>query len=247
MDWTLVIDSPGWKRTGHRVVIFKDKMWLLGGEVSQNSIKNDVWNSADGKNWTQVTASAPWQIRCYHTAVVYNNRIWIMGGRSGVTCYGDAWYSADGINWTEATASAGWAARACHTSVVYDNKIWVLGGGNAGGDRFSDVWYYQEATEINEEILPDLLTSTAFTVSSSNHSSSIRITYTLSTPALTKLSVYNGMGRKTYVLPEERQQAGKYEISWNSRNDEIANVPAGIYFVRLTVDDYRLVEKVVVK
>jgi len=50
--WTRVTPNAGWRpRTGHAVVVFNDKIWVLGGKYvdSKNHIQdpmNDVWYSA---------------------------------------------------------------------------------------------------------------------------------------------------------------------------------------------------------
>ena len=40
-------------------VVFKDKMWIVGGDVNQGHYHFDVWNSADGKTWTYVNKGKP--------------------------------------------------------------------------------------------------------------------------------------------------------------------------------------------
>lgn len=35
-------------------VVYKDKMWIIGGDCNQKHYQNDVWNSEDGKTWTYV-------------------------------------------------------------------------------------------------------------------------------------------------------------------------------------------------
>ena len=48
---------------------------MLGGTGDyyfgdEKSLKNDIWSSADGKEWRRETAAAPWSPRAYHAAVV---------------------------------------------------------------------------------------------------------------------------------------------------------------------------------
>src|SRR5947209_18009183 len=35
-------------------VVFKDRTWIVGGDVNQGHYHLDVWNSVDGKNWVHV-------------------------------------------------------------------------------------------------------------------------------------------------------------------------------------------------
>ena len=89
-------------------------MWILGGTENyyfgdDKSLKNDVWSSADGKEWTQETANAPWSPRAYHAAVVHDGKIWVLGGGNYVPKYqalNDVWCSADGVHWEQVTDHA---------------------------------------------------------------------------------------------------------------------------------------------
>ena len=114
--------------------------YILGGSNGTN-LKNDVWRSADGINWTQMTAAAQWPVRYEATAVGLGNKIYIMGGQSATagTNYNDVWSSADGgATWMQATAHAPWSTRNQLSSVAYNGAIWILGGDNNSSD--SDVW-----------------------------------------------------------------------------------------------------------
>ena len=122
-------------RERHTSVVFKNKMWVLGG--FDGSYKRDVWSSVDGNNWTEVTASAGWTARRNHTSVVFENKIWVLGGLDG-NHKKDVWSSLDGSSWTQATDDAGWEGRNGHSSVVFKNKIWVIGG--LGLFYNNDVW-----------------------------------------------------------------------------------------------------------
>ena len=70
---------------------------------------NDVWATADGVSWTQVTPAAGWAPRAYHVSVIVNNGSDIIvagGGHCNATfvislClsyqfYNDVWSSPDG-------------------------------------------------------------------------------------------------------------------------------------------------------
>ena len=65
-------------------VVYKDKMWIVGGDANQGHIHNDVWNSADGKRWDYVNKNhdVPWGPRVLHYTLVFNDRIWVIGGQT---------------------------------------------------------------------------------------------------------------------------------------------------------------------
>lgn len=137
-DWKQVVSKAAWSaRRGHGVVVFKDRLWILGGALSSgrrdktpDKFLNDVWASADGVNWTQVTANALWNAKDGHTSLVFDDKIWVLGGKR------DVWSSADGKSWTQVTEKAEWSERIGNGGVVFDGKMWIF-----GGREMNDVWY----------------------------------------------------------------------------------------------------------
>ncbi|MCX5752004.1 MAG: hypothetical protein NT099_10180 [Candidatus Saganbacteria bacterium] len=126
-------------RISHSSVVFDSKLWIIGG-CGTGGMKNDVWSSSDGVDWTRSTAAALFQARVYHSSVTFDNKIWVIGGFTSDGYKNDVWYSSDGISWTCATAEAGFSGRRGQSSVVLDNKIWVIGGYDSTGYK-NDVWY----------------------------------------------------------------------------------------------------------
>lgn len=152
--WELATEKAGWTpRIAAGATVFNDRMWILGGTENyyfgdDSSLRNDVWSSADGKEWKQETAKAPWSPRAYHASVTHAGRLWVLGGGNYVPKYhavNDVWSSADGATWEQATASAPWSPRLWFSSVVYRNRIWVLGGwSNQPSRNWGDVWYSKD-------------------------------------------------------------------------------------------------------
>jgi hypothetical protein len=149
--WKRVTEHAGWSpRLAAAVVEFKGRMWILGGTEDyyfgdERSLKNDVWSSADGKNWRCVTANAGWAPRAYHQAVVHGGRIWVFGGGNYVPVYkafNDVWCSEDGEHWTQVTDTAPWMPRLWFSAAVYRGRMWVLGGWSKVPEtNLGDVWY----------------------------------------------------------------------------------------------------------
>lgn len=156
-DWKLATPKAEWSpRLAAGAVVFKDRMWILGGSENYyfgdaNSLKNDVWSSADGKTWKLVTAAAPWSPRAYLQAVVHNGRIWVIAGGNYVPEYhakNDVWSSADGEHWELATDRAPFSPRLWHSAAVYRDHLWVIGGWSNGPSRnWGDVWYSQDGKD----------------------------------------------------------------------------------------------------
>ncbi len=151
VTWEQATADAGWSpRIASALIEFQGKMWLLGGTENyyfgdENSIQNDVWSSADGKQWTLETSDAGWSPRAYHQAVVLNDRIYVFGGgdyRPNYHAVNDVWSSVDGVHWRQETAAAAWHPRLWFASVVYRDRMWVLGGWSSNPfANWDDVWY----------------------------------------------------------------------------------------------------------
>ena len=146
--WDLVTEHAPWTgRSAAPVVVFHDRMWILGGMTADFVHFNDVWCSEDGMRWEEVASGAPWRRRAMHTSVVFDGKLWVMGGGiyddayplNTVEDYNDVWCSDDGEHWEQVTAAAPWCARRFHRSVVFRGKIWLLAG--FARRNLNDVWY----------------------------------------------------------------------------------------------------------
>ena len=159
-NWEQATDKAGWSpRLAAGAVVFKDRMWVLGGTEDyyfgdKKSLKNDVWSSANGKEWVQATENAGWSPRAYHNAVVHDGKIWVLGGGNYVPEYegrNDVWSSEDGVHWTHVTDKTPWSPRIWFSSVVYRNRIWVLGGWSKEPSKnWGDVWYSKDGKTWHE-------------------------------------------------------------------------------------------------
>lgn len=151
VDWKQDTAAAGWTpRIAAAAAVFQDKMWILGGTENyyfgdEKSLKNDVWHSADGKDWKQATADAGWAPRAYHQAVALNGKIYVFGGGNYVPKYearNDVWSSADGIKWEQVTEAAPWSPRLWFSAAVYRGRMWVVGGwSNNPNKNWGDVWH----------------------------------------------------------------------------------------------------------
>ncbi|MEO0684263.1 MAG: kelch repeat-containing protein, partial [Cyanobacteria bacterium J06649_11] len=167
ITWTLEVErapfNPFNRRAHHKVVVFNDKMWLIGGV---NSFPlNDIWSSSDGVNWTQIDANAPFSARWGHTVTVFDNKLWVISGYRYNPEGADIWHSSDGITWTESTSVAPFSKRDRHTTVVFDNKMWVMGGLDPDPDFdpftyssvfHDDIWYSSDGInwDLDDDYTP---------------------------------------------------------------------------------------------
>ena len=167
-NWTL--EKPGtfgtksfdprsdWEgRHAATYTVFKNRIWIIGGDANQHHYQYDVWNSADGKIWNHVNEDhdVPWGPRAFQYSCVFKNKLWIMGGQTIPHAaeaedrfYGDVWNSSDGLNWTQIVPKEPyWQQRGLIGGrVVFKDRIWVLGGGAywtakvPEPEYFNDVW-----------------------------------------------------------------------------------------------------------
>ena len=146
-------------RDGHRVVLFKNKLWVIGGwdgmvgSGGTETRLNDVWSSDDGIAWTKhdPTGGVIFSQRVGHDVAVYQDKLWVIGGsvQNGVN-ENDVWSSPDGDTWTLVQADAAFSGRVSHRVVPFANELWLTGGGTSLGT--SEVWHSQDGntwTQVN--------------------------------------------------------------------------------------------------
>lgn len=149
VNWRKVGGQMPWKaRQNPKIVVFKDKLFLIGD--------TDVWSSPDGTNWTLETAkmaSNPVFISGY-SAAVFDDKIWLVGINRNGTFQSGVLYSADGKNWREMNAP--WSPRGAVAVWVFGNKLFMTGGKSSyvenGETKFvysNDVWTMSRKTFAN--------------------------------------------------------------------------------------------------
>lgn len=144
IHWNQVTpEEPSWPARGMigGSVVFKDRIWILGGGVydtpanPQRTYYNDVWSSADGVHWEQHTEHAPWTPRQYHEVAAFDGHMWVLEGYDGKGNRKDVWYSADGVHWEELPDTP-WTPRHAASVFVFQDALWMVAGNNF--ER--DVW-----------------------------------------------------------------------------------------------------------
>jgi hypothetical protein len=145
---------PG--RDSASFVTFQDKLWMFGGvnhrddKFGADQWLNDVWNSDDGINWTQVTATAPWAPRSYPRVIVRGDEMYLIGGES----HADIWKTSNGKDWTQLAAEAPWggAGRQGYGALDYDGKFWVMGGFVGDSKNgVNDVWFSEDGVDWTQQ------------------------------------------------------------------------------------------------
>ena len=141
VNWVKEKDSlPFGARSGSKVVLFRDKLFLLN---------NDVWSSADALHWQRVTdALVKGQETFGFTALVFDDKIWLIGCNRDGQFLSNVLYSDNGKDWK--TLNAPWTPRGGIAAAVFKNKIYMTGGKYGGTPnepdfRYSnDVWILEK-------------------------------------------------------------------------------------------------------
>jgi len=152
IDWELITNKAPWgKRRSLPLVVFKDKLWLIGGYQFGVGTKGDIWSTSNGKDWKLVSELGSFGAREGHTITVFNNKLWLIGGVNfdKRKTYDDIWYSDDGLIWKPANIKAPFSVRYDHTIVVFQNKMWLLGGLDFGENVQHDVWNSSDGINWN--------------------------------------------------------------------------------------------------
>ena len=137
INWKKVKENlPFGKRSGSRVVLLNDKLYLLN---------NDVWISSDALTWTKVTDEIVKGEEIFgYAALAYDNHIWLLGCNRNENFSSEVLYSNDGKNWN--AMSAPWLPRGGIAATVYQDKIFMTGGKYGGTPNHpefrydNDVW-----------------------------------------------------------------------------------------------------------
>jgi hypothetical protein len=158
--WTQAAGSAGFSgRYGFESVVFKGRLWVIGGSSTNFDYFNDIWYSQDGVAWTRATENGGFQPRRNHQVVEHRGQLWLIGGETGMTEYAnDVWTSKDGVYWTKVDVKEPFPPLANHQATVFKGQMWIVGGYGAGATGHS-VWSSKDGkvwTEVvHEAAFPD--------------------------------------------------------------------------------------------
>ncbi|RIV42886.1 hypothetical protein [Flagellimonas pelagia] len=126
-NWILETDAPGFMpRAFHQVVVFDNKMLLIGGFRWNGAPSSDIWSSVDGKNWVLEKENAEFPADWGHKILSYNNKLWLITGGQNEFLNQNVWNSNDGVNWSLVTEDIGFMVSLEQEAVVFNDKMWVV-------------------------------------------------------------------------------------------------------------------------
>jgi hypothetical protein len=115
---TLATESNLPKRFFYHPFVFKNKLWIIGGNDGANSFA-DIWNSSDGVKWIKQADNLPFGKRENSQFVFFRDKIYMLNS--------DVWSSGDGLNWTKVADRLANETIFGYAAVVYEDHIWLLG------------------------------------------------------------------------------------------------------------------------
>jgi len=83
VHWTQATAAAPWHpRLWFSSVVYRDRLWVLGGWSNPYKNWGDVWYSADGRRWKQLKSETIWKARHEHSTYVFQDKIWVAGGHA---------------------------------------------------------------------------------------------------------------------------------------------------------------------
>lgn len=136
--WNFIRNNAFPVRRGHSVLVYKNKLWVIGGVDNMGNELNDIWNSSDGINWRRISRWTSIGSIANNSSVVFKDRIYVFVGSGEVNT--KVWSSNDGSIWRLETSNA-FPVRNYTRTIVFNDNLYVVGGWDRDSGSYSnDVW-----------------------------------------------------------------------------------------------------------
>lgn len=141
LQWELVLAQAPWSpRSGARAIVFRDRMYLIGGSVLDGPASNDIWSTADGIGWVRETDRIS-EDESGGTPVVFNDQLWLVGANRSGNFSSAVLTSSDGRTWRP--ESAPWSPRGGVAVWTYDGSLYMTGGKFSTVERGETIFTYR--------------------------------------------------------------------------------------------------------
>ncbi|WP_339715954.1 hypothetical protein [uncultured Kriegella sp.] len=141
-DWKLYASPQFSGRFGHSLVVYDNKIWMIGGASPVDALPElsaEVWYSGNGVNWIQIN-NAPFLPDQTSGAVVFQNRIFVF--EYGLYENREAqrvFSSIDGSNWTLVNNNA-FPSASEGKAIVFNKHIYFIAGRNFDTGISDKIW-----------------------------------------------------------------------------------------------------------
>lgn len=126
LSWALAAEAPWSARVNPEIVIFRDRLYLIGGGIIDGAAANDVWSTADGVRWQLETDEIAPERPVGYSAIVFDDRIWLLGANRAGMFTNEMLVSADGKDWTPGRAP--WSPRGAIGAWTSGDALYITGG-----------------------------------------------------------------------------------------------------------------------
>ena len=158
LQWTMFDGKLPVKLSSHVVIVYQDKLYVVGGENwNERKVSDRIYELTLTPPYTsKILATMP-QPRCYHSAEVVNGHLYVVGGTTTSRSKDviDSVVVYDFIK-NEMKSCPSLPKSVCRMSTItWGNVIVVLGGKDKNGNVLNDVIIYDTETGQSER-LPSL-------------------------------------------------------------------------------------------
>eukprot|EP00903_Cladosiphon_okamuranus_P004449 g4447.t1 len=141
-NWTLETENAGFcGRYNHKVFVFKNKLWLLGGSDDNFNQLKDIWSSADGVTWKHEVIPERDRVSAVSLSYVFNEKLWLAFGAGA-----DLWATKDGSAW-QMESSKYLYPEGAKDIVECGGKLWLFSTSASSG--VNRVWSSEDGIQWN--------------------------------------------------------------------------------------------------
>jgi len=110
----------------------------------------------------------------------------------------------------------------------------------AAAKTFEDLLQYLDSKEISSSPINIGSNPTNFSLENypNPFNPTTKIDYALPVAGPVKIIIYNTLGQQVRVLVNQEQEAGRYSVEWDSRNDHHQALSSGVYILRMQTDGF---------
>jgi hypothetical protein len=121
----------------------------------------------------------------------------------------------------------------------FDNVPRVSGNYDIGA------YEYDTSTKFQGEVKPKIKEFKLFNNYPNPFNPSTNISFNILHASLVTLEIYNLLGQKIKTLIKKRLESGNYTYQWDGKNDLGKDLVGGMYFYKMTADNYSHTKKMV--
>jgi hypothetical protein len=122
----MAVNAPWSPRANTKAIVFRDRLYIIGGGEIDGANAGDVWSSADGVQWRHETEVIAPEKPFGFTPIVFDDRVWLIGANRSGRFTSEMLVSADGKVWTAERAP--WSPRGGVAAWTDGRALFITGG-----------------------------------------------------------------------------------------------------------------------